>query len=51
LKLGGETPRFQGIIASDLVNIIESGFEDTAHIQAIINNYLSKFDNIDHLIL
>lgn len=51
LKLGGQTPRFQGIIASDLVEIIESGEEDENKIQWIVNWYLAKFDNIDHLIL
>jgi len=51
LKLGGQTPRFQGIIASDLVDLIESWFEDKTHIQSVVNGYLSKFDNIDHLIL
>lgn len=51
LKLGGESPRFQGIIASELVDIIESGSKDEVYIQNIVNGYLAKFDNIDHLIL
>ncbi len=51
LKLGGESPRFQGIIASDLVDLIESWCEDNEYIEGCIDWYIKKFDNIDHLIL
>ena len=51
LKLSGESPYFQWVMASELVELIESGYEDQDKIQAIIDTYLAKFDNIDHLIL
>lgn len=51
LKLWGESPRFQWIIASDLVDIIEAGNQNEEEIQMIIDKYIAKFDNIKHLIL
>lgn len=51
LKLWGESPRFQWIMASELVDLIESWVEDEVYIQNKINEYLAKFDHIHHLIL
>lgn len=51
LKYGGESPRFEWVIATDLVNMIESGENNEEYIQDKINAYISKFHNIDHLIL
>ena len=51
LKLWWESPRFQWVIASELVDLIESGESNEQKTQEIVNKYLEKFTNIDHLIL
>ena len=51
LKLWGESPCFQWIIASELVDVIESWETDEKRIQETVDWYLAKFNNIDHLIL
>lgn len=51
LKLWWESPSFQWVMASDLVDLIESWVEDDVYIQKKVNEYLAKFDHINHLIL
>ena len=51
LKLWGESPHFHWVIASDLVTLIESWCKDENKIQKMVDWYLAKFKDIDHLIL